>query len=72
MQKVIEGLGVFLLISLLLKLSVNYALSPVFITFIFGAAHLTYIKAAVFYGLSNLVFKDNLVALKEVIRANAK
>lgn len=67
MQKFIEGVGVFLLVSLIIKLSVNYVLSPVFITFLFGAAHLTYIKAVLFYGLSNLVFKDNLMALKEAV-----
>lgn len=64
MQKFLEGLSAFMLISFLLKLSVNYVLAPSFIFFVFGAAHLGYIKALAFYGLSNLVFKNLTSNLK--------
>ena len=47
MQKFVEAVGAFALLSLVVMLSVNY---------LFGM-HITYVQALVLYGLSNILFK---------------
>lgn len=58
MQKFLEVVGLFALISLMVMLSINYAFSGAFLREVFGAPHVTYVQSLILYGLSNLLFKQ--------------
>lgn len=65
MRKYFEGAAVFFLLSLILMLSVNFAFSPAFIRLLFGASRMSYIQALVIYGVSNILFKNPIYAVKQ-------